>query len=146
MPTCPPQTVFVILTGSVPPAGLARAAVRNGWPIHHTPPNRAQLEIALAAGHSSVVIIHVANPEEPALDLIHSLRSSRRCAVVIAIGSAATENSEIQARAAGAGLFLPASADADLIESTVRALIVQPPARSLASSPRPARARQSSAV
>jgi len=126
VPTSPPQTVYVILTGASAPPGLARAAVRNGWTIHQTPPSRAQLEQALARGHSSVVIIHIPIADDVALHLIQSLKSSWRSVVIIALSSAATEQAEIQARAAGAGLFLPAAADADLIERTVLALNIQP--------------------
>ncbi len=126
MPTRPTQTVFVILTGAEAPPGLARAAVRNSWPILDAPLNRAQLEQALDRHHSSVVIIHVPAAADPALHLIGTLRASRRCSVVVAVSTATTEEAEIRARAAGAGLFLPASADADVVERTVLALNVTP--------------------
>jgi len=108
-------------------AGLARAAVRNGWPIHANPTTHAQIEQVVACADDSVVIIHIPVADDLALDLIGRIRSSRRRAVVIAVSAAGTEDAEIQARASGAGLFLPASADADLIERTVQALIVPAP-------------------
>jgi ActR/RegA family two-component response regulator len=126
MPTGPTQTVFVILVGAVAPAGLARAAVRNGWPIHRALPHRSQLDMSSGPGRPAVVIVHLPVADDPALDLIQSLRDSRRCTVIIALGAAADEDAEIRARAAGAGLFLPDTADADLVERTVRALALQP--------------------
>jgi DNA-binding response OmpR family regulator len=124
------QTVFVILTGAAAPSGLARAAIRNGWPILDGPLDTVQLHQALARGRSGVVIVHVPIPHVSALEMIRAFQASWRCAVVIAMGAVESEQDEVLARAAGAGLFLPETADADLIERTVRALAV-PEARAV---------------
>jgi ActR/RegA family two-component response regulator len=135
MPNGPIQTVFVILVGAVAPAGLARAAVRNGWPIHRALPRRTSLDLSSGAGRPAVVIVHLPVADDPALELIQSLRDSRRCSIIIALGAAANEDAEIRARAAGAGLYLPDTADADLVERTVRALALQ--SDRVPSTPRP---------
>ena len=57
-------------------------------------------------GQAGVVLIHVPMADDPALDLIRGLRSSWRSAVVIAIGTRASDEAEIRARAAGAGVDL----------------------------------------
>jgi DNA-binding response OmpR family regulator len=133
VPTARLQTVLVILAGAAAPAGLARAAMRNGWPILPGPVDRARIAQSLACGASSVVIIHIPAAGEQGLELVHSLRTSWRSTVVIAIGDATTEDEEVLARTAGAGLYLSATADADLIERTVAALVVQKPYASRAS-------------
>lgn len=117
-----PQTVLVILSTATPPPGLARAAVRNGWPIHNAPVSHTQLIASLDRGHSAVAIVHIPLAEEPALSIIRALRASGRCAILIAVSAAATDDAEVHARAAGASLFLPAAASAELIERTVLAL------------------------
>lgn len=124
MQNAQPQTVFVILTGGAAPPGLARAAVRNGWPILDGPLDAVELHQALVRGNSGVVIVHIPIPHETALAMIRGFQASWRCAVVIAVGAVEFEQDEILARTAGAGLFLPESADVDLIERTVRALVV----------------------
>jgi hypothetical protein len=122
-----PQTVLVILTGAAAPAGLARAAIRNSWPILQGPLNRVQLDQSLTRDCSSVVLVHVPALQDQGLELIHGLRSSWRSTVVIAIGDASTEESEVRARVAGASLFLPGTSEADVIERTVLALMGQDP-------------------
>lgn len=132
-----PQTVFVILTGAAAPSGLARAAVRNGWPILEGPLDAVQLHQALARGTSGVAIVHIPVPHVAALEMIRAFQASWRCAIVIAVGAVEWEHDEILVRAAGAALWLPESADADQIERTVRALVV-PAGRRARRAPGPA--------
>lgn len=127
MPTSPTHTVLVIFGDGEAPAGLARAAVRNGWPIYKAGLSPTQVEGELDRSQSRVVIVHIPASDEAALDLIRGLRRSRRCPAIIGISTAGTEGAEIRVRAAGASLFLPGTADADLIERSVQAMDV--PAR-----------------
>jgi hypothetical protein len=124
--TAPSQTILVILTGAAVPPGLARAAVRNGWPILEGPLDPSQLRQTLARGTSGVVMVHIPVAHVAALEMIRGFRNVSRSTTVIAVGAADSEHDEILARAAGASLFIPDTADADLIESTVRSLA--PPA------------------
>jgi DNA-binding NarL/FixJ family response regulator len=127
--------VLVILSGAAAPTGLARAAIRKGWPILQAPIDEAQLNQSVARGCSNVVIVHIAMPQEQGLEFVRVLRSSWRSVVVIAVADTTTEDAEVRARVAGAGLFLPASADADLIERTVLSLMNQGPRETRPSPP-----------
>lgn len=119
------QPAIVILDGSEPPAGLTRAAVRNGWPIHRPQTHRGTT-LAIARGRWRVVLIHVPAFDDSTLPIIRNLKASRRCSVIVAVSSAPDEDAEIRARIAGADFFLPATAEADLIERTVLAVLAPP--------------------
>lgn len=118
----PRQTVLVILTGAAVPPGLARAAVRNGWPILDGPLDPSELRLTQSMENTGVAMIHIPIPHATALGMIRGFRDASR-STVVAVGAADSEHDEVVTRAAGASVFLPESADADLIESTVRALM-----------------------
>ena len=117
------QPVLVILTGAAAPAGLARAAIRKGWPILQAPIDQAQFNQSVARENSSVVIVHIATPQDQGLEFVRLLKSSWRSTVVIAVAETTTEDAEVRARVAGAALFLPGTADAEIIEHTVLSLV-----------------------
>ncbi len=126
MPHADPQTVIVILTGSIVPAGLARAAVRNGWPLIHGPLDAKKFRQSLIARPYRVAIVHIPVAHDDALDLVRRLREDARATVVVAVGIAGSELDETLARAAGASLFLPDTINAEAVEHTVRALVGAP--------------------
>jgi len=122
------DVLVIVLCGTVH-VGLARAALRMGWPIR-------SLETAVAAMREirdrcpRVVVVQVTLLSSEPIKLIRLLRYGLQPAVVVAVASTHRTQLERMVRDAGASCYLPAAENDEGIEQMVAAMLETAPARS----------------
>lgn len=118
-----PVRVAVLLGIGEAPAGLARAALRNGWLIVPGGVLDARRVHAVSAGSRPACLVHVCRGSAEAIEAIAALRQARWCAGVIAVGDASVPTLEVASRAAGAACFLDESGSPESFERAVEQVL-----------------------
>lgn len=122
------DVLVIVLCGTVH-VGLARVALRQGWPIR-------SLDTAVAAMREirdrcpRVVVVQVTLLSNEPVKLIRLLRYGLQPAVVVAVASTHRTQLERVVRDAGANCYLPAADDDRSVERMVAAMLETAPSRS----------------
>jgi len=113
MASSPEKVGVVVVMERTVVSGLARLAMRHGWPLIHLPTAAGVMRL-IGRQRVDLAVVHIAVEAQQAVELIRWLRATRKESLLMAVSSGGCEEIERMARLAGVQCYLPQTDDVSL--------------------------------